>query len=106
MGVRVGVANFCLRQSIGNENCGRHKLGRFVGIRVGVAYSRNTLAPRTRPWNLNLNSQFSIFDSFRDIRVYIYVFLMFVGGLWAVCGRGKLLLGIDENNAFQLKFLF
>jgi len=33
------------------------------------------------------------FDSFRDIRVHIYDFLKFVGGLWAI--------GIDENNIFQ-----
>jgi len=29
--------------------------------------------------NLHLRSQFSIFDSFRDIRVHIYYFLKFVG---------------------------
>jgi len=31
MGVRVGVANFFL-----HENCGRHRLGRFVDVKVGV----------------------------------------------------------------------
>jgi len=31
-----------------------------------------------------LKSQFSIFDSFRDMRVHIYDFLKFVGGLWAL----------------------
>jgi len=50
-----------------------------VGVRVGVAYSRNKLALRTRLRNLNLRSHFSIFDSFRDIRVHIYGFLRFVG---------------------------
>jgi len=51
MGVRVGVANFFLNQSIGidetntfqlnlfilHENCGRHRFSRFVGGIVGVA---------------------------------------------------------------------
>jgi len=41
---------------------------------VGFAYSRNKLALRTRTRNLKLKSQFSIFDSFRDIRVQIYGF--------------------------------
>jgi len=50
MGVRVGVANFFLDQSIGidetntfqlkffiyHANCGRHRFGRFVGVKVGV----------------------------------------------------------------------
>jgi len=66
VGVRVGVAYF-LDQSIGidetntfqlkfviyNENCERHRLGRFVGVGVGVPYSRNKLAI--------LRSHFSIF---------------------------------------------
>jgi len=29
------------------------------------------LALRTKLWNINLKSQFSIFDSFRDIRVVV-----------------------------------
>jgi len=33
-----------------------------------------------------------------------------LGGLWALKGRGKLFfgqsIGIDENNTYQLKFLF
>jgi len=37
----------------------------------------------TRLRNLNLKSEFSILDSFRDIRVHTYDFLKFVGGLWA-----------------------
>jgi len=41
------------------------------------------LALRTRLRNLNLKSQFSIFDSFRDISVHTYDFCKFVGGLWA-----------------------
>jgi len=49
-----------------------------------VAYSRNKLALRIRLRSLNLKSQFSIFDSFRDIHVHIYDFLKFVGGLWAL----------------------
>jgi len=56
---------------------------RFVGVRVGVAYSRNKRTLRTRLRNLNQKSQFSIFDSFRDNRVHDYDFLKFVGGLWA-----------------------
>jgi len=50
-----------------------------VGVRVGVAYSHNKRAARTRLRNSNLRTQFSIFDSFRDIRVHIYDFLKFVG---------------------------
>jgi len=93
MGVTVGVVTFFMDQSIGIDedntfqlkfcitqtNCGRHSLRRFVNVRVGVAYSRNKLALRTRLRNLNLKSQFSIFDSFRDIRVHTYDFLKFVG---------------------------
>jgi len=50
-----------------------------VGIRVGVAYSRNILALRTGLRNLNLKSQFPIFFSFRDIRVHTNDFLKCVG---------------------------
>jgi len=52
-----------------------------VGVRVGVAYSRNKLVLRSRLRNLNLVSPFSIFDSFQDIDVHIYDFLKFVGGV-------------------------
>jgi len=52
---------------------------RCVGDRVGVAYSRNKLALRSRLRNLKLKSQFSIFDIFGDIRVHIYNFFKFVG---------------------------
>jgi len=45
----------------------------------GVAYSRNKLALRTRLRNLNLKSQFCIFDSFRNISLKIDDFLKFVG---------------------------
>jgi len=55
-----------------------------VRVRVVVAYSSNKLALRTRLRNLNLKSIFSIFDSFRDIRVNTYDFLKFVGGFWAL----------------------
>jgi len=54
-----------------------------MDVRVGVAYFRNKLALRTRLRNLNLRSHFSIFDSFRDIRVHTYDFFKFVGSLWA-----------------------
>jgi len=49
-----------------------------------VAYSCNKLPLRIRLRNLNLKSQFSIFDSFRDIHVHTYDLLKFVGGLWAL----------------------
>jgi len=49
-----------------------------------VAYSRNKLALRTRLRNQNLKSQYSIFDTFRDMRVHIYDFLKFMDGLWAL----------------------
>jgi len=39
------------------------------GRKVAVPFSRNILALRTRLRDLNLKSQFSILDSFRDIRV-------------------------------------
>jgi len=40
---------------------------------------RNKLALRIRLRNPNLKSQFSIFDSFRDIHVHIYVFFGVTG---------------------------
>jgi len=75
-----------------------------------VAYSRDKLALRARLRNLNLKSQFSIFDIFPDILVHIYDFLKFVGALWElkwawqtdILGQS---IGIDENNSFQLQFL-
>jgi len=78
-----------------------------VDVREGVAYSRNNLALRLRLRNLNLRSQFSIFGFFRDIRLNIYDFFKFVGVKEGVesffLGQS---IGIDENNTFQLKFLF
>jgi len=70
---------------------------------VGVAYSRNKLALRSRLRTLNLTSQFFIFDSFRDVRVHMYDFLKFVGGLWALKWAWQTFFlsqskGIDENN--------
>jgi len=69
-----------------------------------MAYWRNKLVLRTQLRNLNLKSQFSIFHIFRDIRVHIYDFVKFVGGLWALNGRGKLFfgqsIGIGDNNTF------
>jgi len=64
-----------------------------VGVTVGVAYSRNKLALRTRQRNLNLRSKFSIFHFFRDIDVYIYDILKFVGGLWALKWAWKTFFG-------------
>jgi len=85
-----------------SENCGRLRLWRFVGVRVGVAYPGSKLTLQTRLRNLNLKSQFSIFHSFRDIRVRIYDFLKFLVGSWALKWAWQTLLGqsigIDENN--------
>jgi len=55
-----------------------------VGVKVSVAYSRNKLALRTRLRNLNLKTQLSIFESFRDNRVHTYDLLKSVGGLCSV----------------------
>jgi len=87
LGQSIGIDEtntFQLKFFIQHENCGRHRLRRLVGVRVGVAYSHNKLALRTRLRNLNLKSEFSIFDSYRDIRVHMCDFLKFVGGLWAL----------------------
>jgi len=43
------------------ENCWRHSVGRFVGVRVGVAHSRDKLALCTWLRNLKLKSQFCFF---------------------------------------------
>jgi len=64
---------------VGMANCGLHSFGRIVG----VTYSRYKLALRARLRNLNLKSQFSIFDSFRGISVHNYEFLKILGGFWA-----------------------
>jgi len=83
VGVRGGEAIFFFNQSIGteetntfqlkfciyHENCGRHRPRRFVGFSVGVAYSRNKLALRTRLRNLNLKSLFVLF-------VYLHIYLL------------------------------
>jgi len=56
-------------------------------------------------WHIR-ETNFSIFASFRDIRVHIYDFLKFVGvkvGVAIFLGQS---IGTDENNTFQLKFLF
>jgi len=74
---------FQLKFCIQHKNCGRQKFGRFVGVRVGVAYLRIKLVLRSSLRNLSLKSQFSIFDIFRDIPVHTDDFLKFV----AVCGR-------------------
>jgi len=69
---------------------------------VAVPFSRNILALRTRLRDLNLKSQFSNFDSFRDIHVHIYDFLKFAGCFWEL----KWAIGIDENNTFLSQYLF
>jgi len=76
-----------------------------VGDRQGVAYSREKFVLLTRLRNLNLRSKFSVFDSFRDIRVHIYDFLRFVGVIVGVANFFQS-IGTDEKNIFQLKFLF
>jgi len=56
-----------------------------VGVKVGVTYSRNKFAVRTYiHTKFKYESQFSIFDSFRDSRVHTNDFLKFMGGLWAL----------------------
>jgi len=71
-----------------------------VGVRVGVAYSLNKLALRTRLRNSHIPiSHFSIFDSFRDIRVHTYDFLKFVGGLCAFFFGQSIC--IDKNNTLE-----
>jgi len=59
---------------------------KIVGVTVGVACSRNKLKLGTSLPNLNLKSQFSIFDSFRDIRVHIYDFILFTKFVGAKVG--------------------
>jgi len=71
---------------------------------VGVAYSCNKLALRTRLRNLNLRSHFSVFDSLRDIRVHIYDFLKFVGGLGAWQTFLGQSIGIDEKYCSSYSF--
>jgi len=61
-----------------------------------VAYLRNKLMLRTGLRNLNLRSHFSILDSFRDIRVYMYDFFKFVGGLWALKWAWQTFESIDR----------
>jgi len=68
-----------LNSRVWKFNCGHHRFGRLVGVRVGVAYSRNKLALRTRVRNLSLKSQFSIFEFPRYARFYLRFF--------EVCGR-------------------
>jgi len=60
---------------VGATGLGGDKL--FLDQSIGIAL-------RSRLRNLNLKSQFSIFNSFRDIRVHMYDFLKLVGGLWAL----------------------
>jgi len=66
---------FKLKFCFYHENCGCHRFGRLAG----VAHSRRKFALRTRLRNRNIKSQFSIFDSFQNISVHIYVFFKFVG---------------------------
>jgi len=65
LGQSIGIDetnSFQLKFCFWDESCGRHRLLLFLGVRVDVAYSRNKLRLRLR--NLNLESQFSIFDTF------------------------------------------
>jgi len=107
----VGVANFfcqsiCIDETITFQLKFFSSM-RFLRVRVGVVYSRNELALRLRLRNLNQKSQFSIFDIFWDIRVHIYDFLKFVGGLrafkWAWQSFFESSIGIDETNTIQQK---
>jgi len=57
-----------------------------MGVRVGVAYWRDKLALRTRVRNLNLKSQLSFYDSFRDVIFHICDLL----SLWSLNWAWKL----------------
>jgi len=66
----VGVANFFLGQSIGS---GRGiLLGGLWALEWAWHIPVRNLLLRIRLRNLNLKSQFSFFDSFREIRVHTY----------------------------------
>jgi len=91
------VANFFLGHSIGFDETNTFQVKFFSSVQIlgakvvgglwaveCVTYSRNKLTLRTKLRNLHLQSQFSIFDSFRDIRVHTYDFLKFVDDLWAL----------------------
>jgi len=64
----------------------------YVGVRVDVACSR-----KKRLRNLNLKSQFSVFDSLKGIRVYINDFLKFVGVLWAFKWACETFFGLTDS---------
>jgi len=95
MGVRVGVADIDETNTFQLKiKGGRHRLGRFVGMGVTglgglwavtscAAYKATNLNLKSQffIFDLNLRSQFSIFDRFRDICVHSYDFFKFVGGL-------------------------
>jgi len=72
---------------------------KIEGVRVGVAKLRYKLAVRTRLRNLNLKSQFYIFDSFRYVRVYIYDF-------FEVCGRCKLFFASINRYGRTIQFTY
>jgi len=59
-------------------------LGRLWAWHIRVINFTLYCTLRRRLRNLNLRSHFSIFDTFRDIRVHTYDFLKFVGGMWAL----------------------
>jgi len=65
-----------LDQSIGNDKTNTFQL---------KLYSRNKLALRSKISEISafIPSKFSVFDSFRYIRVHIYDILKFVGGFWS-----------------------
>jgi len=112
-GRQPNLANFFWGQSIGIVETNFHarknvnwnvsvnifssmKIVGATGVRVGVASSRNKLALGTRLRNLNLKSQFPIFDSFRDIRVQIYDFLKFMRGLWALKWAWQIFFWVNQ----------
>jgi len=51
---------------------------------VVVAQLRNKFALRTKVKNLNLKTQHSSFNNFRNVNVHTHNFFTFLGGLWTL----------------------
>jgi len=80
----VGVANFFWVNQLVMTRLLQIRYHLFSRMKtVGVVYSRNKLALRTRLRNLNLLSQLSVFHCFPDIHVHSEDFFKFVGGFLA-----------------------
>jgi len=81
MGVRMGV---WVNQKVLTRLIHFSKKNCYSIQILGVAHPRNKRSLHTSLRNLDLTFKFSIFDSFRDIRVHTYDILRFVGGLLAL----------------------